>query len=149
MESIKATIKTETKQNFGTLIALVVIALVAIWFAGCQTTVPSLYDSTRRINKAELNAEIESFLIRAEDRYKTLARKEQLKQLLINQAFTIAKSGTINPQAIITTIGTFLGTGIAVDNIRNRKKLKAIRLTGAAEAERTFEEPASPRTDVS
>jgi hypothetical protein len=120
------------KDNLFFLVALVLCCGIPFVFYGCQSTTYSLRDPTIRVSRNQLNTEVETFLTEAEGRYIELDREDELRKLLFETGFTMAQTGTINPLAIITTLGTILGGGAVADNIRKRSQL--IRLKNSQES---------------
>lgn len=101
------------------------IALLVLLFAiGCESKVSSINRPSYFITRAELEAEVDSFLAIAKIRFDQLNQQDAFKKIVFEQASIIATGGTINPLGLITTIGTILGVGATSDNIRLRKKLK-------------------------
>lgn len=99
-------------------IAFVILIILLLWLFGCEPTTKSPLDPGRKITRTELKIEFETYAQRVELAGKDLLRKEQLRDLLLNQAFLIAGGGTVNPVAMLTTAFSILGIGSVLDNRR-------------------------------
>jgi len=121
---LKKTIWTEVKENIGLMIAMFIIPATIVFFYGCDSKVPSILYPEKPLTHEELIAEVTFFLDQAKFKFAELEDKERIKSLLLEQAFTIAKTGTINPVALLTTFGSILGIGAMADNVRKRKTLR-------------------------
>lgn len=111
------------------IISVLVFAVVIVIFYGCEAKVSSFNSPTRRIDRDELDTEVELFLARAQNKYSNLNRQEQFRQLLFENALSYAQGVPINPIGIFTSLAALFGVGATVDNVRRRKtekKLKAI-----------------------
>ena len=107
-------------------ISVIVCSLLLLFFYGCEPKCNSIIQPNLQITRAELDMEVESIIAKANIGYSSLEQKEELRQLLFEQALTAASTGTVNPIAIITSVGALLGLGATVDNIRKRKEIKKL-----------------------
>jgi len=101
--------------------------LLLIWFWGCQSEVTSLLEPEQKVNRQELELELNSIMAVAEMRFAQMDQQDELKQFLMQQALLVGQTGTINPFALLTSIGAILGIGATVDNVRKRKELKSLK----------------------
>jgi hypothetical protein len=108
-------------------IAIITAAVLLLVLWGCQGTAPSLLDPSKQVNRAELQNELDLMLIRAEQGFTKIEQRERIMALVLQQALIAGQTGTINPFALLTSIGTILGVGATVDNVRKRKEIKAIK----------------------
>lgn len=108
-------------------IAIITAAVLLLVLWGCQGTAPSLLDPSKRVNRAELQNELDLMLIRAEMGFARIEQRERIMALVLQQALIAGQTGTINPFALLTTIGAILGVGATVDNVRKRKVLKSLK----------------------
>lgn len=122
------------KDNSSTIVC-VVIALIILWFIfGCQSTVRSLTDPTKKVSRPELTLELESELERleylarkldaqAQAKFHALDSQDKLKELLTQQIFIYTSTGGVNPLGVATSLMSILGVGAVTDNVRLRKKI--------------------------
>jgi len=107
-------------------ISVIACALLLIWFYGCEPMCESTLFPGTKISRAELDSEIDIFITKVNTGYATLEQKEQLRQLLFEQALQSAATGAFNPIALMTSVGAILGLGATADNIRKRKEIKRL-----------------------
>jgi len=112
----------ERYQTTTTLLAVSAI----IWFIGCPARTKSLIDPTKQIGRQELQLEIEQLLQKAELGFGNIERQEKIRELLFQQSLIAVGTGTFNPSAFMLTIGSILGLGATIDNVRKRKEIKKL-----------------------
>lgn len=76
-----------------------------------------------------MNQEIDILITKANFADADLAKQEELRDYLFNQAILYGQTGTINPIGLLTSLGTIFGIGAVTDNVRKRKKLKELEST--------------------
>lgn len=103
-------------------IAIVLILLLSIY--GCPSTVESIRKPGTRINRSELENEVNYLLMMAEAKALQLNQQDELKNTLYQIGLTTAQTGTFNPIGLITTIAGIVGVGATADNIRKRRDIK-------------------------
>ncbi len=113
-------------ERYQTISFLVVLALL-IWFLGCEPKTQSLIDPTQKVSRAQLDIEIDTIISKSNIAYASLEKQEKLREFLFQQAITAASTGTVNPIALMTSVGAILGLGATVDNIRKRKTVKELK----------------------
>lgn len=97
---------------------------LAFWFYGCESKVPSLVNPQLKINRVQLQLELDSLIATTEARVANLDRQDAFKTALLQQAVLLAQGGTINPVGLGLTIAAILGIGATVDDVRTRKRVK-------------------------
>jgi len=103
-----------------TVLAAIVAIIGVFYFYGCESRTYSLTDSTQRITRNELEAEIALFNARANARIGNLDAQDKLKKMLIDQVSIVAQGGAINPIGALNSVISIMAVGYAVDS---RKKL--------------------------
>ena len=113
--------------------ALVVLIIFVLWIFGCEPTTQSPFNPDQQVTRAELQIDFDGYFQRVKLAEKDLTRKEELRDLLINQAFTLAEAGTVNPIALLTSAFSILGIGSVLDNRRKDRiiELKSDELKNA------------------
>jgi len=119
-QKIKTFFNHERYQSIS--VAVVLILLIIIY--GCESTVDSIQTPGTRINRSELENEINYLLMVAETRAEQLNQQDELKTTLYKIGITTAQSGTLNPIGAISAIAGILGIGAAADNVRKRRDIK-------------------------
>lgn len=98
-----------------------------VWFAyGCQPQTKSLICPENKVNRAELNLEIDTLLKTSQLRIADLDKQEQIRQIVFKQALVIADDGQINPVGLLTSLLAIFGIGATADDVRLRKQRKKI-----------------------
>lgn len=106
------------------VISTILICLVLVWTYACQPQVASMQSPGIKVNRSELQMELEHFIALAEIRFEDLHRQEQLRQTLFEHTTLWATSGTINPIGVLMSVGALLGLGAVTDNVRTKIKAK-------------------------
>lgn len=123
MKSFFATIFNH--ERYQTITGIIAVAML-IWFVGCPARTKSIIDPTKQISRQELQLELEQFTQKAEFGFADIERQEKLRELLFQQSIIAVGTGTINPLALMTSIGATLGLGATIDNVRKRKEIKRL-----------------------
>lgn len=110
--------------NHAFLIGAIVVMAIGFYGYGCQSTVPSMLEPELKVNRAELETEVEFLLSKARNRLEELDRQDQIKLLIFEQAALFAQAGTINPMGILTTAISVVAVGSALDQRRKKKELE-------------------------
>lgn len=117
LEKLKALFNHERYQIIGVAIAVT----LTIWFFGCESEVSSMLDPSKKVNRAELQAELGLYLATAERKFESLEQQEAIKNWVFDNAILVSETGTVNPQGLINTLFAVLGIGALTDNVRKRK----------------------------
>jgi len=138
MKAFLQSIWSAIRHNPYMIIAMIFLLLFLLWLFGCEPTVISPFDPTKNVTRAELQIDFDAYFQRVQLANEQLTKKEQLRDLLINQAFVIAENGMVNPVALLTSAFSILGIGSVLDNRRKDKvideKSKALEDVNKANA---------------
>ena len=126
-DKITEAILRNVRHNPTEYIIGLVIALILIFLVGCEPTTESVRNPETRVTRAQLQNEIELYLVSVEGRFADLDQKEKFRNFVFKQAFIIAESGGINPLGILTTLGSLFGVGAFVDNRRKDSVIKKLK----------------------
>lgn len=118
---------TFIKHNSGIVIGFALLPIVLLYAFSCQSVVVSSQDPSRRVNRAELVAEVDFFLAQAESKFDDLDRQDLVKDTIFNSVFDLAQGGNVNPAGIALVIGNLLGLGAVIDNVRKRTYINTIK----------------------
>lgn len=105
-------------------ISVAAVVCFFLWIYGCESTTISPSDPTVKVTRAQLSADIDYFLAKAEIAYTDLDKQDEIKQKLLNAASLAAQGGQVNILGLILTNIGILGAGATIDNIRKRKIIK-------------------------
>ena len=125
------------KHNVFQVIAIVHIALILFWVFGCNSKVISLNDHGLKINRVELQNELETILRSAEIRFADLDKQDRFKQIIFENAALFAGGGTVNITGLLTTLAAVFGFGAVVDNRRKDTVIKTVLRTNSNNANKT------------
>lgn len=107
--------------------AIICSALILLLYWGCEPKVQSIRNPELKVNRIQLQSELDSILTEAENKFQTIEQIEELQNFLFQQSLLAAQTGTFNPIALLTSIGTILGLGAGIDNVRKRKEIKTLK----------------------
>lgn len=109
-------------------ISIIIVAGCVIWLSACQSKCQSLLHPEKKITRTQLQIELDTILAQAEANTITLDQQDLLKNLLFQQSLLAAQTGTVNPFAVLTSLGSILGVGAVIDNKRKRKVIKELKV---------------------
>jgi len=112
------------------VIAVVVCLLIIFGGLCCESKTRSLKDPTQKVTRDELQIEVNTFIAKAELRFKDLDRQDELKSLLYEHLMLWSTTGTFNPSALIPLLASVLGVGAVADNVRKRLVIKKLNNAG-------------------
>lgn len=108
-------------------ISVIVCLILAASFFGCQQKTESMLTPGKMITRIELDNEVEFILRSAESKAMTMQQQKMIQDILFQAAITTAKTGSFSYLPLITSLGTILGIGATVDNVRKRKEIKSLK----------------------
>ncbi len=106
------------------IVAIAICGLLILYAYGCEPKTTSILYPTEKISRSQLENEFEYLINVHAQRAKDLDQQEHIRQVLFQHGLTYAQTGLINPIAIATTLFSVLGIGVAVDDVKLRKKIK-------------------------
>jgi len=124
MQNLITKLLKSLNENHAIAIGSVIVIVICLYGYGCQSKVPSMLEPELKVNRAELETEVEFLLSRARNRLEELDRQDQIKLLIFEQAALFAQSGVINPMGILTTAVSVVAVGSALDQRRKKKVLE-------------------------
>jgi len=111
--------------NHWWLIAGLIFTCILFWVYGCVSTVQSLTDPTKKVDRTELQAELTYLVGVAKSREENLDRQDAVKQALLDAANIIGTSGTINPSGLINLLASIGGISFGLNRNQAAKKANA------------------------
>ncbi len=118
---------TYIRHNPGICVGVILAIAVLGWTYGCQSKVVSITNTPVLITRAELELEVDHFLKTAEIRFTELDRQDEFKRTFFAMAIEFMKGGQINPVAVALSIGSLLGFGAVVDNVKKRTLIATLK----------------------
>lgn len=112
--------------NHWYVIGLVLISGLFIWTYGCESHVQSLIDPAKKVNRSELQVEIEYVAGIARTRVENLDKQDEIKQALFDALTIASQGGQFNAMGVLNLVATIAAISWGLD--RN-KKLKDARST--------------------
>lgn len=103
--------KLQKKWIVWALVFTVIIILSVLY--GCESQVLSLSGNGSKVNRAELNYELENYLRLAELRKVDLDRQDQLRTLILQNGLVLIQGQPFNPFGILTGLAAIYGVGSA------------------------------------
>lgn len=122
MKNLLRNIKLTIGDKWPLVISLVCCVFLLIYAYGCHPETKSLIDPLQKVDRAELNAEIDTLLTRYESRIADLDKQEELRRFVFEQTLTVAQGAVPNPIGIVTGLIALLGVGATADDIRLRRQ---------------------------
>ena len=104
------------KKNKRMIIVYVVTISVAIFLYACESQVRSLDGSKTLVTRAELQAELNAYIDRADIKFASLDRQDKFRQLVLNNAMLVVQGNTFNPVGILTGLLGIYGISQAAKN---------------------------------
>ncbi len=123
MKKIYAFIRHNPMTSFGFLLC----CFVLFWCYSCQSTVVSLVNPDRKLNRAQLVIEVDSFLAAASDRFNDLDRQDLVKNTIFNSVLDLAQGKAVNPIGVVMALSGILGLGAIGDNIKKRTHINTLK----------------------
>lgn len=120
-------IKKWISHNQGMFVALFIVSGLLIWTYGCESTVSSLIHPDTKVNRVELNlevqqetqrleAELDMLIKQAALKNQKLDQQDAIKQKLLDFAAGTAESGSFNPAGLLALGISILSGGLLIDN---------------------------------
>ncbi len=101
-----------------------------IYCYGCEPKTASLSNNGRRINRQELQLELDQFIGLAELRMVDLDKQDELRAIILQNALILVQGQPFNPLGILTGVATIYGimqgssnVTRTVKNARNKRKI--------------------------
>lgn len=117
------------KKNHKTIIMYCVTIGVLLYLYACESQVRSLNSSKHLVNRAELQAELNSIIDTADIRFASLDRQDKIRAIILNNAMVVVQGQPYNPVGLLTAILSLYGVTQAAKNtsgaIKNARAKRA------------------------
>lgn len=105
------------------VIAFAIISGLVVFSYGCVSTTTSLINPDRKINRLELQNELDYLFGLAEARAEDLNRQDAIKQAFLDAANVMSQAGSINPSGLINLAACI---GAISFGLNRNQKVKAL-----------------------
>ncbi len=105
------------------IIAFLLIVCVVFWTYGCVSTTESLINPERKVNRVELENELDYLIGIASARAEDLNRQDAIKQALLDAANLMSQTGSINPSGLVNLIACI---GAISFGLNRNQRVKAL-----------------------
>jgi len=112
-------------ENHWYVIFVVICFGLVLYFFGCESQVQSVLDPSKKVNRAELQAEAVYLAAQIDVRAADLDKQDEIKQQLLDAATLIGSEGSINPSGIVSLVATIGAISFGLD--RNRRFKNAVK----------------------
>lgn len=107
-------------------VSFIIACTLLVLHFGCEPKCHSVFEPTKKISRAELEEEITIAQSRIEAANLSLEQQQEVLDFLFSQAVIASSGQALNPLSVILGIGSILGLGAGIDNIRKRKDVKKL-----------------------
>lgn len=107
---------TWVKKHISIVVTILVTISFLVFCYGCESKVESLNGGGVRVNRQELQSELDYVMSRAAIRVASLDQQDKLKTLILQNALVLVQGQPFNPVGIITGIATIYGISQAGSN---------------------------------
>jgi len=116
------------KKNSTILITVLVIVGFAVYLYGCEPKVPSLLSNGSKVNRQELQWELNQLVGLAQIRMIDLDKQDQLRALILQNAFVLVQGHPLDPIGILTGIAAIYGVVTGATGITKTVKAKVTKM---------------------
>ena len=97
-----------------------------VWLFGCSSTTCSVLDPEKRVNRQELEAELNYITELVNSRIEDINRQDEIKREIVAAFANLEAGGQFNPLGLLSLGGTVAAIGFGLD--RNYKKKRAEKI---------------------
>jgi hypothetical protein len=101
------------------IIAGILLIGLLFWIYGCESQVKSLIDPAKKVNRAELQVELDYLVGQAKCRVADLNKQDELKQALLDALVAVGEGGQINALGLVNLAATIGAISFGLN--RNQK----------------------------
>ena len=112
------------KDKWPLIVSTIIGGVLLVFAYGCEPETKSLLDPDEKVNRTQLQSELEFLIATSHARFQDLDRQQQFRDMILQQSVLIAETGTVNPVGLLTSLLAILGVGATADDIRLRKQRK-------------------------
>lgn len=105
------------KNHKATLMGVLVSAGFLFYSFACTPTAESLLDKHRRVNRQELQFELNQLIGMAEIRMLDIEQQEKLRAIVLQNALILVQGQPLNPLGLLTGLASIYGVAQASSNV--------------------------------
>lgn len=120
-------IKKMLRHNQSLALAVVVCIGLGIYLVGCDSSVTSPINPPKKVNRVQLDAEVERLIVDIDLAIDDLNKQALFKQKLFEIGLAAAQGGTVNPIGAGVTLLGILGIGAVADNRKKDSIIKTLQ----------------------
>lgn len=105
------------KKHLPLLTTVLVTVSILIFIYACEPKTQSLVYSDKRVNRQELQLELDQFIGLAQIRMVDLDKQEQLRAVILQNALILVQGQPFNPVGLITGVAALYGITQGTQNI--------------------------------
>ncbi len=105
---------------------LVTIAMI-LYLYGCESKVKTLNGTGERVNRQELQLELETYIATAKIRLASLDKQDEFRSIVLQNALILVQGQPFNPIGIISGMAAIYGIAQGSSNITQAVKTKRRR----------------------
>ena len=127
MKTLIEKIKEAFRHNQALAVAVVACLALGVYLVGCESQVTSPINPPKKVNRVQLNAEIERLVVDIDLATEDLNKQDLFKQKLFEIGLAAAQGGTVNPVGAGVTLLGILGIGAVADNRKKDSIIKTLQ----------------------
>ena len=127
MKTLIEKIKEVFRHNQALTVAIVICFTMGVYLIGCDSSVVSPINPPKKVNRVQLDAEIERLIVDIDLAIEDLNKQDLFKQKLFEIGLAAAQGGTINPIGAGVTLLGILGVGAVADNRKKDSIIKTLQ----------------------
>lgn len=115
----------QIKDKWPLYIIMLLANVLLLFCASCPPKTQSLFETTKRVTRAELQLELDTLIATAQIRRADLDQQQAIRDIILKNALIMVETGTFNPFGIATALFAFYGIGNLANKTKNSIKKKA------------------------
>ena len=127
MNNVIEKIKETLRHNQALAIAVVIVICLGVWLIGCESSVTSPINPPKKVNRLQLDAEIDRLVVDIDTAIEDLNKQDLFKQKIFEIGLAAAQGGTVDPIGAGVTLLGILGIGAVADNRKKDSIIKTLK----------------------
>ena len=112
------------KQHKTIIMTVLVTVIFTFYMYGCEVKTRSLTESTKLVNRQELQLELDQIIDMAKIRMADLDKQEEFSAIILQNALILVQGQPFNPIGIISAIAAIYGLSQGASNVSKIVKTK-------------------------